>query len=133
MEADQREFSSLQEMLEAEKRDPSVVPTWIPEGFVLSEIEKDSSPVQEIYSAIYLNGEKELFLQVRTHLSVDLQNSEIENNPIEIYSYGSIDYYIINNLDQILVTWMVESYECCFSGDITIEEAKLMIDSIRKG
>lgn len=127
------EYTSLQELLEEHKRDSSIVPTWIPNGFTLSEIEKVSTPVQEIYSAIYLNGEKELFIQVRTHLSVDLQNSEIENNPIEIYSHGSIDYYIINNLDQILVAWMVESYECCFSGDITIDEAKLMIDSIRKG
>lgn len=133
MEADQREFSSLQEMLQENNRDASLVPTWVPDGFVLSEIEKDSSPVQEIYSAIYLNGDKKIFIQIRTHLSSDIQNSEIENEPVEIYSYNGIDYYLFNNVNQLRAIWFFDSYECLVSGDLSINELKMMIASIQKG
>lgn len=130
---DQEEYSSLQEMLRAEKRDDSIVPTWIPEGFALARIEKDSTPLQETYTATYLDRDKELSIQVRTHLYSDIQNGEIENDPIEIHPHGGIDFFIFQNLDQLFVTWMVESYECIISGDVSIDEAKIMIDSIRKG
>ena len=82
MSEDQREFTSLQEMLQNENCDPSIVPTWIPEGFVLDKIEKDSSPILEIYTVLYLDGNRELRIQVKTHLSADIQNNEIENDPI---------------------------------------------------
>ena len=49
MDADQREFSSLQEMLQENNRDASLVPTWIPDGFELAKIEKDVTPIEEIY------------------------------------------------------------------------------------
>lgn len=130
---DQDMYSSLQEMLQEEKRDPSIVPTWIPDGFTLEKIEKDSSPILEIYTVLYLDGSRELRIQVKTHLSEDIQNNEIENDPIEIYSHEEIDYYIFENLDQLFVTWMAEPYECFISGDVSIDEAKMMIDSIRKG
>jgi hypothetical protein len=130
---DQRVFSSLQEMLSQEKCDPSIVPTCIPEGFVLDKIEKNFTPVQDIYTVRYVNGDKKLRIQVTTHHSTAIRNNEIENDPIEIYSHNGIDYYFFKNEDQLFVTWMVESYECFISGDVSIDEVKTMIDSIRKG
>lgn len=130
---DEDDFSTLQELLVLSNRDPSIVPTWIPDGFALEEIDKEVTPAQEIYTAYHIKGNAELAFQVRTHLSSDNQNNEIENDPIEIYPHDGIDYFIFNNLDQLLVTWMVGPYECCFFGDVSIDEAKTMIDSIRKG
>lgn len=130
---DEKEYSSLQEMLEEHKRNASIVPARIPDGFTLEEIDKDITPTQEVYTAYYTDGNKELGFQIRTHLSSDSHTSEIENDPIEIYPHEGIDYYIFNNVDQLLVMWVVEPYECLFSGDVTIDEAKIMIDSIRKG
>lgn len=124
---------SLQEMLLEEKRDPSIVPTWIPDGFALEKIEKNSSPIQEMYTGLYLDGSKELQVQIKTHLSADIQNNEIENDPIEIYSHEGIDFYIFANVDQLRAIWLVDSYECLISGDVSIDELKMMIDSIQKG
>lgn len=133
MSDDQREFTSLQEMLAAEKRDSSIVPTWIPEGFELAQIEKDSSPIQEIYTVRYMNGNSIIRIQVTSYLSDDKQKHEIENDPVEIYAHNWIDYYIFENEGQLRAFWMVDSYECDISGDISIDELKMMIDSIRKG
>lgn len=133
MSDDQRDFTSLQEMLRAHKRDASIVPTWIPEGFELAQIEKDSSPIQEIYTVRYMNGNSIVRIQVTSYLSDDIQKHEIENNPVEIYAHNEIDYYIFENEGQLRAFWMVDSYECDISGDVSIDELKMMIDSIRKG
>ena len=130
---DEKEYASLQEMLEEHKRDPAIVPTWIPDGFILEETYKNISPAQEVYTAYYTYGDDELCLQVRTYHSMAAQSSEIENDPLEIYPHKGINHYIFQNMDQLFVTWLVEPYECFISGDVSIDEAKLMIDSIRKG
>lgn len=133
MPGDQREFTSLQEMLQKENCDSTIVPTWIPEGFELAQIEKGSSPMREIYTVRYMNSDEVLRIQVITYLSSDVHNSEVESEPIEIYLHNGIDYYIFENMDQLFVTWMAGSYECFISGDVSIDEVKMMIDSIRKG
>lgn len=126
-------YSSLQEMLLEENCDPSIVPTWIPDGFVLEKIEKDSSPILEIYTVLYLDRDRELRIQISTYLSEDIRNHEVENDSVEIYTHNGIDYYFLKNVDQHRVFWMVDSYECDISGDVSIDELKKMIDSIQKG
>ena len=89
--------------------------------------------MRELYTAQYVDGNQQLLMQITTHLSEDIRNNEIENDPIEIYSHNGIDYYLFSNLDQFRAVWLVDSYECLISGDVSIEELKMMIDSIQKG
>ena len=131
--SDNLEYSSIQDILKKNNIDYDMVPTWIPDSFEVEKIEKDATPMQEIYTVLYLNGDAELRIQVRTHLSSDIQNNEIENEPIEIYSQGGIDYYIFRNLNQLRAVWVVDTYECLISGDLSIDELEMMIDSIQKG
>lgn len=127
------EFASLQELLANCKRDASIVPTWIPEGFVLEKIERDITPVQEVFWAFYLSGDKELTIRVQNYLSTEFQKIETEDDFSEIYPVDGTDYYIFENDQQIQVVWIKDFYECNISGDISIKEAKQMIDSIGKG
>ena len=129
---DEDHFESLQEMLLLSNRDPSIVPTRIPDGFVLDELYKSITPVKETYTALYLNGSDNLQIQVRTYLSSDTQVIEIEDDPIEIYTHNGIDYYIFENMEQLRAVALVGSYEYLISGDISIDVLKLMIDSIQK-
>ena len=133
MSDDTRDFASLQELLQKGNCDPSIAPTWIPEGFALDKIEKDSSPMREIYTVRYMNGIDTILIQVSSYLSEDIRNHEIENDSVEIYTHNGIDYYIFENEGQLRAFWMVDSYECYISGDVSIGEIKMMIDSIQKG
>lgn len=133
MQEDQRRFSELQEMLLENNRDSSIVPTWIPEGFVLEGLEKDVTPVQEVYWALYTNGDKILKIRIQNYSTIVIQNVEIEDNLTEIYTVSGVEYYIFENAEQLQIVWIIDSYECIISGDISIDEAKLMIESIRKG
>lgn len=130
---DQDDYTSLQELLLEGNRDPSIVPIWIPDGFVLEKLEKESSPVQEIYFARYSNGTKVFFVCVENYLDDDFLKVEIEDEYAETYSAFGVNYYIFENLDQCRAFWVVDTYECYVSGDLSIEEIKLMIESIGKG
>lgn len=126
------EIASFQEFLERNKIDCSMIPTWIPDGFVLEKVEKDIMPAKEIYQSLYRNGNKKIKLSIKTITFQDSWNIEIET-PVEIYNMSGVEYYIFSNLDNIQVIWRNHSYECMISGDITFEEAKAMIDSIERG
>lgn len=127
------EFTSLLELLAFYKRNPDIVPTWIPDGFVLEKIEQDITPLQEIYWAYYVNTESALTIRVQTYLSEDNYSLEIEEGNPEIYTVSGNEYYLLINKDQIRAAWVSDNYQCSISGDLTIDEIKMMIDSIGKG
>ena len=58
---------------------------------------------------------------------------EVGEDFLEVYTVSGVTYYIFENLEQLQVVWIVDSYECMISGDISVEEAKKMIDSIERG
>jgi hypothetical protein len=130
---DGRSFSSLQEMLQASNRDASIVPTWIPDGFVLDSTEKIITPAQETYVARYVKSDRAFRIRVQNYLDDDFQKVETSQEYSEIYSVGNQDYYIFHNNKQNQAIWIRGSYECIISGNLSIDEMKLMIDSIEKG
>lgn len=130
---DQDSYNSLQELLYENNRDPKLVPSWIPEGFVLESIEKVVSPRDEIYKAFYLNDERQLTIRVRSYLQEAPEKAEINEDLLEIYEVSGVQYYIFSNMGQMRAVWIVSSYQCNISGDLSLDEIKQMIDSIGKG
>lgn len=130
---DIEEYPSLQSLLASNGRDPSVVPTWVPEGFDVLDVRMDLSPQQENYSAIYQRNNDELRIYMYTHLDADWENIEINEDIIEIYERSGVPYYICSNMDELKVIWIIDSYECYISGNLSLEEMKQMINSIGKG
>lgn len=130
---DDLEYTSLQDMLERNNVPHEMVPAWIPDGFVLETTKKDVTPVQEVYNAFYLNKERKIIVYVRSYLQEDPEKVEVNEDLLEIYEVSNVQYYIFSNANQIRAVWIVDSYQCNISGDLSIEEIKLMIDSIGKG
>ena len=127
------EYGSIQDILKKNGNEYTMVPTWIPNGFGIEMIKRDITPAQEVYLAKYLNGERELFIRVQNYLTEDFIKLETSQEYSEIYSVGEQEYYILINYDQAQAVWIVGSYECTISGDLSVDEIKLMIDSIEKG
>lgn len=125
-------YTSMQDFLERNNIDSGIIPTWIPDGFVLKKVEKNVMPGTESYRAFYQNGTKEMKIRVKTYSPADSWSVEIENL-VETYEKYGIEYYIFSNLEQLQIVWVSQSYECLVSGDISLEEAKKMIESIERG
>jgi len=130
---DERSYDALQELLAETDQDSDIVPTWIPNGYMLQDIRVDETPMQKNYMAFYTCGEKELKISIRSYMAADPEKLEITEDIQEIYTVAGVEYYIISNFDQLRVVWISGSYECNISGDLTVEEMKQMIDSIGKG
>ena len=128
-----KEYTSLQDALAKTNRDTDMVPTWIPAGYTLDRIIVDESPMQNIYTAMYRNGEQALKIRVQVYLNTDPEKVEINDTLLETYKVSDIEYFIFSNNQQLRAVWIKGSYECYISGNLTIDEIKTMIDSIGKG
>ena len=128
----EEEYSSLQDALIKSNRDPSIVPTWIPEWYHLHEVEKVISPMREIFCGYYFCDSSSMKILVQTYLDADPEKIEINDDLIETYTHQDIAYYIFSNMDQLQIIWIADIYECCITGDFSLEDAHLMIESIRK-
>ena len=130
---DEIEYTSILDVIAQYKIDPSVVPTWVPEGYYINDVIIDESPIQEKFIIIYSDGATKIKVVIQSYLDARPEQFEVSNELIEIYTVSGVSYYIANNNATLKVAWITDTYECYISGKITIEEIKQMIDSIEKG
>lgn len=128
-----RQYNSLQHALEQMDVPSNIVPTWIPEGYVLEKVDVDETPIQQRYTALYVKGKQTYSVCVRFYIESDPQKVEANENIIDTIPTDNNIYYIVSNNDKIKVVWMYDSFECSISGDLTIDEMKQMINSIPEG
>lgn len=127
-----QEYSSLQDALDANNISVPLVPTWLPDGYELLDIKVNVSPVQEVFLGIYHNNGKKLKVQITKFMSADPQQIEQSDALIEAYESDGIVYYIFADNQQLRAVWIVEKYECYISGELTIDEMKMIVDSIKE-
>ena len=126
-------YSSLQEALEKGNVPTWLVPTDIPEGFDLAEVDVQKTPKKNTYKAKYISDENKLTITIQDHLDGDPVFVEQSDGLVEEYEVSGVTYYLFADVDLYKAKWINGSYECSISGNITIEELKMMIDSIEKG
>lgn len=132
-EKDTREYISLQAVLEQYDLPTQLTPTWLPDGYKLMDVQVEETPMYTSCLAIYHHDQKKIKIQVKEFLESDPEQIEQSEALIEEYEAYGITYYIFADYNQLRAVWIAEEYECYLSGEITIEEVKLMIDSIQKG
>lgn len=125
-------FASLQDALVKSNRDPSIVPTWIPDGYMLYDVVKNISPIRESYSAFYTNEDRSFKIIVHSFIDTDSSRLEIDTSSMDMYVYNNIEFYFFKNMDEHQVIWILDSYECSITGDVSIDDMKLMIESIER-
>ena len=126
-------YSSLQEVLEQAKITVQLAPVWIPEGYTLVDITVEQNPLQKQYRAKYTNGEYVIKITIQDHLNNEPFYVEQSDGLIEEYEVSGITYYLFSDIGRMKAKWIIDSYECDIIGNITIDELKMMINSIGKG
>ena len=126
-------YLSLQDALKKGNVPTWLAPTYIPEEFVLIEVDAQKTPKKNIYTAKYKHGEEIIVIAVRDYLGGNPFYVEQSDGLVEEHKALGITFYLLSNQNQNRAVWLYESYECEISGDVTIEELKEMIESIQKG
>lgn len=128
-----RQYTSLQHALDEMDVPSDMVPTWIPEGYVLNKVEVDETPIQRNYIALYVKDEKLFNITIRYLIESDPQRIEANEDIVETFVVNGNKYFIMHNNERTKAVWTTDLYEYSISGELTIEEIKKMIESISEG
>ncbi|NLL39840.1 MAG: DUF4367 domain-containing protein [Clostridiales bacterium] len=123
-------YISLQDALSKYGVTEPIAPSWIPEGYKLISVDVSETPVKTKFLATYKNNSDELIISVTKTLNRSLATFEKDANEVTMYVAGGIEHYIMTNNGRKRAVWIVDSYECAISGQITDDEIVRMIDSI---
>lgn len=113
--------------------DRPVLPTWYPEGSLLTRVEEN--PMDDGYmllAAFSLNGEEfHICVTVyNTEEEMDTANYEKNEGSPEEYPVHGITHYIMGNMARNLAVWRNGPVECSIQGFLTVNQLEQMIDSI---
>lgn len=125
-------YAELQALLYGQGTRVHVVPTWIPDGFEYQNFSTFELPQNLDYRVYHHRGEDELVFQIKESLTGVPLQIERSGSLLEVSTLAGIQYFIFENNEQLQVAWVNDIFECLISGDITLLEAKQMIDSIEK-
>ena len=107
----------------------SVVPTWLPDGFALSDLKVSQAPRGNKIHGRFENGSNAILITYR--ISTDISPKvEKEEAGIELFEAGEVDHLIVDNDDGLSATWIVDGVECVMNANLPLEDVYLIIKSI---
>ena len=124
------ELDSLRDALNQHKIPETLVPRWIPEGYICASVTSKDNPRVRAISAVYEKDGEQLIIKIRQDLGSDPVQIEKNEDLIEVYTADGVDYYIFSNDKYIQTAWVLGEYECVIIGKLTLEDMKKVIDSI---
>ena len=107
-----------------------MVPMWVPEGYVLTELKTRQIWNGMKVHAIFQLNNSSITLSYRISGEIIPMLYEKENVAIEVYEISDICHFVMNNDQNVSVTWTVNGAECFISADLCKDEAYRIIDSI---
>lgn len=125
-------YASLQEALESNGVTVPVVPK-IPSEFDFVTVKVTRYPEYKRidYNAFYRAGQDNMSIYImQQDEPISNRSYEKDETLVEIYPANGIDHYIYENNGRISITWYTDVFECSLRADITVDEAKNMINSI---
>lgn len=126
-------FDGLRSYLTAYEIDTTLVPNWIPEGYVETDVKVFDTPKQRQITAKYKCGDGVIKIWIEDNLIGAPTQIEQNESVVEVYEANGIQYYIFSDVDSLQAAWIKDNYSCYISGSISLSELKMMIDSIEKG
>lgn len=107
-----------------------VVPMWLPEGLELVSLKvvpmRDSG--QKV-NAVFKENEKVISLSYRISYEISAK-FEKEEVGIEVFESGDISHFVLENGENIAVTWTIDGVECSLHTNIAKEDIYTIIKSI---
>ena len=108
--------------------DEPLCPTWLPDGFVLTESKIDTKPL--ILHEAYSN--ESLYITI-TISSTDWSGEtsyQKENGPPTEYYAGNTVHYVFCNTNSVQAVWYTENYSVAVAGNVSEEEMIEIINSV---
>lgn len=124
------ELKSLQDALDQYMITEKLTPTWLPDGYKNKDLRVMDSPRARTIVANYEKSNEELIITIRQTIGVQANQVEKNDDLLEVYVANGTEYYIFSNTETLQAAWSIGEFECIIGGKITLEEIKMMINSI---
>ncbi|MCL1816389.1 MAG: DUF4367 domain-containing protein [Clostridiales bacterium] len=124
------EYRSISEALEKNGIPSNNCPTWIPAGFSLTEVFTTNSKSSKNFLAVFQNNDKMIQFIVQYDLSQSVVSLFEKDSATSIYLSKGREYYIMTNVGIPKAIWIDDYATYQISGDISVEDLQLIIDSI---
>ena len=125
------ELKSLQDAMIDHGVKENLAPTWMPEGYKSIDLKTISTPRVRNISAVYEKNDEQLIIKIRQTIGVQAPQVEKNDDFLELYVVDGVEYYIFSNNAMLQAVWSIGEFECLIAGKITVEEMKMMINSIK--
>lgn len=106
-----------------------VVPMWLPEGFVLSEMKILPAPRGTKVFCDFRNSGDNISITYRISTEISAK-VEKEETSVELFEFGDIIHFIVENEDTVTVTWTADGVECVMNANVLKEDIYSIIKSI---
>lgn len=107
------EFSSLQAAFDACGMTEVHEPTWLPDGYVLGELDVTclDDPFRQTFAASYTDGEGYVSIGVMSYEGEPVAQIEKTGSPVEMVEKSGITFYLIHNTENYTIAWYTDQYE----------------------
>ena len=107
----------------------AVVPTWLPDGFVLTKLSEQLLSGGTNVHGKFENGSIAVLLTYRIATDISPQ-VEKEDLGMEAFDVGGVAHFIVENDGNYSVTWTVEGVKCLLNANVTRDELYAIIKSV---
>ena len=127
-----RTYDTPEEMLADFGIQGQLLPTWLPEGFVLYECKAERMIPGLRLKIVYYNGDIPLSFQYVQLNHADELDVEKDSVTFSLKNWGGIRHYVISDINSEKVVWTNGDFECRVAGNISIKELQKVVASIYK-
>ena len=109
-----------------------VVPMWLPENYMLSEINRYASPMTKGIYVLFCDGNDEMVFKLDVYAGEPAHQYYKDDTHYEKYEHDGTTYHITLNNDWWNVVWTKENIECVLSLDCQEDTLYRILRSIHE-
>lgn len=106
------------------------VPTWIPNGYELTELRVAPAPGGNKIYARFVCGDEYILFSYEFHGEMATNKYAKDDAEVDIYESGGVRHFLMCNEERWVAAWTVDELECAIGTGIEREELCQIIDSI---
>lgn len=125
--------SGLQQIYDAvveQGTNAAVVPTWIPEGYELTELKVHETPGGNKVHARLVSGDNYIVISYKFYAEEAANKYAKDDADMEEYEIGGVKYYLMPNEEMWTAAWTVEKMECSIGTNLSEEVLRQILISI---
>jgi hypothetical protein len=114
-----------------ELQEAGLYPTWIPYGFVPNTYNSGIDLDVEHYRDGYINEDATFRISLYEVDPKQTRSWSVDGETVQVYQHNNIKFYLFRHGEQAGACWVKAGLECSIEGDLSEEQIKKMIHSLK--